>query len=100
MKAYGAAAQDARGCACAESGEGLAQGLNVVAFDAAHSGLPCRSPIHCDECFRVPDHATLEDLQAVGRTRNAHELSAHAYVHIVIERPYAYQSGIKWGKQH
>ena len=62
------------------SGERLSA-LHPVAFDATHSGLPCRC---CGDVFHVPAHASLQDLQAVGRARNAHELARHSYVHVAV----------------
>jgi hypothetical protein len=51
-------------------------------IDEARSGLPCRASVHCSAVFRVPSRATLADLQAVARERDAHELAQHAYAHM------------------
>lgn len=82
------------------------RGLNAVVFDERHGGLPCRSSTYCSCVFSVPALATVDDLLAVGRTRNAHELAVHGYVHKPLETAYSYQSTVSkngrslLGKKH
>jgi hypothetical protein len=55
-----------------------------VAFDASHSGLPCRASDTCTYRAHVPALATLVDFVAICRERITHELAVHGYVHVAV----------------
>jgi hypothetical protein len=47
------------------------------------SGLPCRANHDCDVVFTVTPQDSMDALREAAAKRNAHELEAHQYTHIV-----------------
>jgi hypothetical protein len=51
------------------------------------SGLPCRATPDCEEVFTLSRQDSMEALREAADRRNAHEVSAHGYHHVVRELP-------------
>ena len=56
------------------------------------AGFPCRM-LGCDEVFQVADQKSMVALNAASAARNAHEVGAHDYRHVMLSnepwpRPY------------
>ena len=47
------------------------------------SGLPCRADLDCEVVFRVVPQDSMDALRDAAQARNAHELEAHNYTHVV-----------------
>ena len=47
------------------------------------SGLPCRANHDCEVVFNVTPSDSMDALREAASRRNAHELEAHGYTHIV-----------------
>lgn len=68
------AAGNARGPCCVERG-------------VKTSGLPCRATHDCDAVFTLASQDSMDALRAAARRRDAHELEAHGYRHVVPQSP-------------
>ena len=47
------------------------------------SGLPCRANHDCEVVFNVTPSDSMDALREAASRRNAHELEAHGYTHVV-----------------
>lgn len=51
------------------------------------SGLPCRATPDCDTVFTLTHQDSMDALKEAADRRNAHEIAAHDYRHVVRELP-------------
>ena len=50
------------------------------------SGFPCRLQ-GCDQVFTVMEQNSMDALRVASSARTAHEVSDHAYHHVILETP-------------
>ncbi|MEK7863129.1 MAG: hypothetical protein AAB295_07700 [Chloroflexota bacterium] len=51
------------------------------------SGLPCRANPDCEAVFVLANQDSMDALREAAERRNAHELEAHAYTHVMTQLP-------------
>jgi hypothetical protein len=51
------------------------------------SGLPCRANPECEAVFVLTHQDSMDALREAAERRNAHELEAHGYTHVMTTLP-------------